>query len=47
VDYGRIYEYPFRDVNQRARERVWGRIAPHVYGLMGAPERVLDPAAGR
>jgi SAM-dependent methyltransferase len=47
VDYGRIYEYRFRNVDQGARERVWERIAPHVHAMMGAPQRVLDPAAGR
>jgi hypothetical protein len=47
MDYQRLYEYRFRHVDQAARERVWGEVAPHVHSLMGRPERVLDPAAGR
>ena len=30
-----------------ACQRTWDDIAPFVYRLMGAPQRVLDPAAGR
>jgi 2-polyprenyl-3-methyl-5-hydroxy-6-metoxy-1,4-benzoquinol methylase len=47
VDYQRLYAYRFRDIDQGARLRVWGEIAPHVYGLMGSPDTILDPAAGR
>ena len=43
----RLYEYRFRDVDQRARVAVWEEVAPHVWGLMGRPSRLLDPAAGR
>jgi hypothetical protein len=47
MNYQRLYEYRFRDVDQRAREAVWNEIATHVHGELGRPERVLDPAAGR
>jgi len=47
MNYERLYAYRFRDIDQAARLRVWEEIAPHVHGLMGAPETVLDPAAGR
>ena len=47
MNYQRLYEYRFRDVDQRAREAVWHEIATHVHGELGRPERVLDPAAGR
>jgi SAM-dependent methyltransferase len=47
LDYERLYEYRFRDVDQRAREAVWGPIARFVHGQLGQPRRVLDPAAGR
>jgi hypothetical protein len=36
-----------RGIDQGAREEVWKEIAPHVYGFVGHPARVLDPAAGR
>ena len=47
MNYERLYEYRFRDVDQRARVGVWEEIAAHVHDLMGRPARVLDPAAGR
>ena len=47
MNYERLYAYRFRDIDQAARLRVWKEIAPHVHGLMGSPDTVLDPAAGR
>jgi 2-polyprenyl-3-methyl-5-hydroxy-6-metoxy-1,4-benzoquinol methylase len=47
VNYQRLYEYRFRDIDQEARERVWREITAHVYDELGRPERVLDMAAGR
>ena len=47
IDYQRLYEYRFRNVDQASRQAVWGEIAPYVYRRMRAPAKVLDPAAGR
>src|SRR6187402_122951 len=47
MNYERLYSFRFRDIDQASREQVWNQIAPHVHGLMGAPQKVLDPAAGR
>jgi SAM-dependent methyltransferase len=47
VNFQRLYEYRFRDVDQRARDAVWTEIGPFVHRRMGSPDRVLDPAAGR
>jgi hypothetical protein len=47
MDYQRLYEYRFRGIDQKDRQAVWNVIANHVYGLMGRPQRVIDPAAGR
>jgi SAM-dependent methyltransferase len=47
MNYQRLYEYRFRNVDQRARSAVWREIAAHVYLELGRPEIVLDPAAGR
>jgi SAM-dependent methyltransferase len=47
MNYERLYAYRFRDIDQDARAAVWREIAPHVHGLMGRPQVVLDPAAGR
>jgi hypothetical protein len=46
-DYGRLYEYRFRDVDQAQRQEVWNVIARHIHQAMGSPDVVLDPAAGR
>jgi hypothetical protein len=47
IDYQRLYEYRFRDVDQASRQAVWDEIAAYLYRRMGAPAKVLDPAAGR
>src|SRR5579862_6439178 len=47
INFERLYEYRFRDVDQAARETVWREIARFIHGRMGSPTRVLDPAAGR
>lgn len=47
IDYQRLYEYRFRDVDQVSRQAVWHEIAADIYRRMGAPTKVLDPAAGR
>lgn len=47
IDYERLYEYRFRNVDQTAREGVWVEIANHIHQVMGAPQKVLDLAAGR
>jgi hypothetical protein len=47
INYERLYAYRFRDVDQASRRAVWQEIARYVHGRMGAPQRVLDPAAGR
>jgi hypothetical protein len=47
MDYQRLYEFRFRDVDQQSRERVWEVIADDIYRRMGGPKVVLDPAAGR
>jgi hypothetical protein len=47
VNYRRLYEYRFSDVEQRRRNEVWSALAPMLHDSLGRPERVLDPAAGR
>jgi hypothetical protein len=47
MNYKRLYEYRFRNVEQRRRTDVWLAVAPLIHELLGSPERVLDPAAGR
>jgi hypothetical protein len=47
LNYQRLYEYRFRKLEQRRREDVWRVLAPVIYELLGRPDRVLDPAAGR
>jgi hypothetical protein len=47
INYERLYEYRFRGIDQASRQAVWDEIAGYLYRRMGAPERVLDPGAGR
>jgi SAM-dependent methyltransferase len=47
LNHQRLYEYRFRGIDQDARAAVWSEIGPFVYARLGAPARVLDPAAGR
>jgi hypothetical protein len=47
IDYQRLYEYRFRDVDQRSRQAVWHEIAAYLYRRMDTPTKILDPAAGR
>jgi hypothetical protein len=47
MNYKRLYEYRFRGVPQERREAVWRVLAPAIHEMLGRPERVLDPAAGR
>ncbi len=47
MNYERLYEYRFHDIDQDARTAVWGEIAPFIHEALGRPRVVLDPAAGR
>jgi SAM-dependent methyltransferase len=47
INHERLYSYRFHDVDQAGRQAVWREIARYAHGRMGAPQRVLDPAAGR
>ena len=47
INYERLYTYRFRDIDQAGRQAVWREIAHFAHVRMGAPQRVLDPAAGR
>ena len=46
INYERLYEYRFRDVDQAAKARVWSEIAVFIHEQLGRPARMLDPAAG-
>ena len=47
INHERLYAYRFRGVDQASRQAVWQEIARYAHSRMGAPRRVLDPAAGR
>jgi 2-polyprenyl-3-methyl-5-hydroxy-6-metoxy-1,4-benzoquinol methylase len=47
MNYERLYQYRFRNVDQPRRAAVWNVIAADIYRRMGSPNTVLDPAAGR
>ncbi len=47
INYQRLYEFRFADVDQSARTAVWQEIAGSIHEQLGRPQKVLDPAAGR
>ncbi len=47
MNFERLYTYRFRDIDQNGRIAVWKEIGPHVHEVMGRPQKMLDPAAGR
>ena len=47
MNYERIYEYRFKNVDQRARAAVWREISTYLCARLGHPATFLDPAAGR
>ena len=47
MDYQRLYDFRFRDLNQPVRGAVWAAIANDLFIRMGKPQIVLDPACGR
>src|ERR1700753_634368 len=47
LNYERLYAYRLRDVDQAPMQAVWREVARYVFARMDAPQRVLDPAAGR
>jgi hypothetical protein len=47
MNHQRLYEYRFRNVAQGRRDDVWDALAPKLHAMLGRPDRVLDPAAGR
>lgn len=46
IDYERLYEFRFRNVDQDGRSAVWHEVAQFLHAKLGDPARVLDPAAG-
>jgi 2-polyprenyl-3-methyl-5-hydroxy-6-metoxy-1,4-benzoquinol methylase len=47
MNYERLYDYRFKEVDQARRQAVWREIAAYLYEVLGRPKRVLDPAGGR
>lgn len=46
MDYEKIYEYRFKDIEQNSKIKVWKEIAHFLYEKMNCPKSILDPAAG-
>ena len=47
MNFERLYNYRFQDIDQDGRVAVWREISRHVHGIMGQPQKILDLAAGR
>ncbi len=46
MNYERIYEYRFKGVDREKKLSTWKIIAEFIYGKLGNPVSVIDPAAG-
>jgi SAM-dependent methyltransferase len=46
INYDRLYEFRFRGIDRRSRQRVWDVIADDIHRVMGRPKVVLDVAGG-
>ncbi len=46
MNYDRIYEYRFKDVDREKKLMTWKEIATFIYNKLDKPKRMLDPAAG-
>jgi hypothetical protein len=46
INYERLYEYRFRNVDPAGKVAVWTEVARYLHEQLGRPEKVLDPAAG-
>src|SRR5690242_997103 len=46
MNYDRIYEYRFKNVDTQKKQIVWKEISDFIYGKLNSPEKILDPAAG-
>ncbi len=47
MNFERLYQYRFREIEQSTRVEAWNEISPVVWELMDRPKSILDPAAGR
>lgn len=46
MNYERIYEYRFKDIDIKKKNIVWKEIAAFIYELTNHPQTILDPAGG-
>ena len=46
MNYQRIYEYRFKDVDLSKKNLVWREVAQYISALTNQPQIVLDPAGG-
>jgi len=46
MDFNRIYEYRFKDVDKQKKLITWQIIADFIYKELNSPSSILDPAAG-
>ncbi len=46
MDYNRIYEYRFKNVDKNKKLMTWKIIADYLYKELNSPKTLIDPAAG-
>ena len=47
MNFEKIYEFRFKNIDQNDKLAIWNVLSNYLYGQMGNPHTVLDPAAGR
>jgi len=47
MNFDRIYEYRFRDIDTDKKKVTWEEIAGFIYKKLSGPQAILDPAAGK
>jgi SAM-dependent methyltransferase len=47
MNFDRIYEYRFRDIDTDKKKVTWEEIAGFIYRKLSQPQTILDPAAGK
>ena len=46
MNYDRIYEYRFKNINREKKKIIWNEIARFIYKKLNEPKIILDPASG-
>ena len=46
MNFERIYDYRFKNVNAEKKQIVWKEVSKFIYHKLNRPEKIIDPASG-